>query len=197
MSARWHLLGRSASVMFTSLTGAGLFSVWITVVALSPITVSAPLLLPITAMVRAYANVHRRSAGRWLGTPIPAPYRPRERSDPFRRVLTIVRDPASWRDALWLLLHSVVGCLTSTLAVTLFLGSVLYLIYPFLYWVTPPNVFRTPFGPWHELHSVAGATVVMPLALVAFALWYVLQVPLSRMELALTRSLLGPRTPAP
>jgi hypothetical protein len=86
---------------------------------------------------------------------------------------------------------------TSALAVTLFLGSVFYLIYPFLYWVTPPSVFGTPFGGWLELHSVAGATVMMPLALVTLALWLALQVPLTRAELALTRSLLGPCTPAP
>jgi len=184
-------------MMFTSLVGAVLFSAWITAVAVAPITVTAPLLLPITAVVRAYANAHRRGAARLLGTPIPAPYRSAERAGVLSRVQTIIRDPASWRDALWLLLHSTVGCVTSALAVTLFLGSVFYLIYPFLYWVTPPSVFGTPFGGWLELHSVAGATVMMPLALVTFALWLALQVPLTRAELALTRSLLGPRTSAP
>jgi hypothetical protein len=34
---------------------------------------------------------------------------------------------------------------------------VFYLIYPFLYWVTP-SVFGTPFGDWHALHSVTDAT---------------------------------------
>jgi hypothetical protein len=180
-------------MMFTSLVGAVLFSVWITAVAIVPITICAPLLLPVTAMVRAYANAHRRSTGRLLGTSIPAPYRPAQRHGVFGRVWSIVRDPASWRDALWLLLHSVVACVTSALSVTLFVSSVFYLIYPFLFWVTPPSVFRTPFGGWYELHSVADATVMMPLALVAFGLWWVLQMPLSRLELTLNRSLLGPR----
>ncbi|MBO0856244.1 MAG: sensor domain-containing protein [Nocardia sp.] len=195
-SLRLQLLRRSASMMFTSLAGAVLFSAWITVVAVSPITVGALLLLPATAVVRGYANVHRRGAGRLLGTPIPAPYRTDERPGAFTRIWTIIRDPASWRDATWLLLHSIVGFLTSTLAVVLFAGSVFYLIYPFLYWVTPQSVFGTPFGDWRELHSVAGATVMMPFALVSFGLWLALQVPLTRAELALSRSLLGPRAQA-
>jgi hypothetical protein len=184
-------------MMFTSLSGALLFSAWITVVALAPITVSASVLLPITALVRTYANAHRRNTSRLLGTPIPAPYQPAERRGALSRVWTILRDPASWRDALWLLLHSIVGCLTSALSVTLFLGAPFYLIYPFLFWVTPAPAFRSPFGDWFQLHSVAEATVMMPLALVAFGLWLVLQVPLSRLELTLNRSLLGPRTPGP
>ena len=196
-SLRLHLLGRSISTMFTSLIGAVLFSAWITMVAISPLALTAPLLLPVTAMVRAYANAHRRSASRLLGTPIPAPYRPVERPGVLGRVSAIVRDPASWRDALWALLHSIVGCVTSTVAVSLFFGSVFYLIYPFLYWVTPPSVFGKPFGTWHELHSVADATVMMPLALITFGLWLALQLLLTRLELALTRSLLGPRTPTP
>jgi hypothetical protein len=194
-AVRLQLLGRSASMMFTSLIGAVLFSAWIAAVAVSPITLSASLLLPITAVVRRYANKHRRDAGRLLGTPIAAPYRTAERPGVFDRIWTIIRDPASWRDALWLLLHTIVGCVTSALAVTLFAGTVFYLIYPFLYWVTPPSVFGRPFGGWLELHSVADATLMMPLALVSFGLWLALQVPLTRAEVALTRSLLGPRTP--
>jgi hypothetical protein len=195
MPVRLQLLGRSASMMFTSLTGAVLFSAWITGVALAPITLSASLLVPISAVVRRYANAHRREAAVLLGTPIPAPYRTDEqRPGVFGRIATIIKDPASWRDARWLLLHSIVACLTSALAVTLFVGSVFYLIYPFLFWVTPQRVFGRPFGGWHELHSVADATMMMPFALVSFGLWLVLQVPLTRAELALTRSLLGPRT---
>jgi hypothetical protein len=196
-SLRLHLLGRSILTMFASLIGAVLFSAWITTVAVSSLALCAPLLPPVTAMVRAYANAHRRSASRLLGTPIPAPYRPVERPGVLGRVSAIVRDPASWRDALWTLLHSIVARVTSTLAVSLFFGSVFALIYPFLFWVTPRSVFGKPFGGRVELHSVADATLMMPLALVTFGLWLVLQVPLTRLELALTRSLLGPRRPAP
>jgi hypothetical protein len=194
-SIRLHLLGRSVTTIVTSLVGLVLFVVWIAAVALAPISITAPLLVPITAIVRAYADAHRRGASWLLGTHVPAAYRSTEGQGVFRRIVTIVRDPASWRDAAWLLLRSVVGSVTSILAVALFASSVFYLIYPFLYWVTPQRVFGRPFGDWHELHSVADATVMMPVGLVMFGLWMVLQVPLTRLELTLTGSLLGPRRP--
>lgn len=190
-SLRLHLLARSVGVMFTSMIGVVLFALWVTFVAVSPITVVAPVVLPITALVRAYADVHRRGAARLLGRPVPSRYRRPGRPGPLARVWTIERDGASWRDALWLLLHAIVGCLTATFAVALFLGSVFYLIYPFLYWVTPAGVFDQPFGDWLTLHSVAQATVAMPFGLVCLGLWFLLQVPLTRAELALTGRLLG------
>jgi len=192
-SIRLHLLGRSLTTTFTSVLGIGLFALWITAVALAPISLTAPLLVPITAIVRAYANAHRRGAGWLLGKPVRAAYRPTAGRGVFSRIATIVRDPASWRDAVWLLLRGIVGFVTSLLAVILFASSVFYLSYPFLYWVTPQSVFGTPFGDWHELHSVADATVMMPLGLITFGLWMTLQLPLTRLELALTRSLLGSR----
>jgi hypothetical protein len=188
---RLHLLARSVGVMLTSMAGAALFAFWVTFVAVSPITLVAPLVLPITGVVRAYANARRRGAARLLGRAMPEPYRRPERPGLIARIWTIERDRASWRDALWLLLHAIVGCVTATLAVTLFLSTVFYLIYPFLYWVTPPHVFNRPFGDWMQLHSVAEATVVMPFGLVTLGLWYVLQLPLTRAELGLTRRLLG------
>jgi hypothetical protein len=190
---RLHLLVRSAVVMVTSMVGVALFSVWIALVAVSPVTLVAPLVLPATGLVRAYANAHRRAASRLLGISMRAPYRTPDRPGLFRRIWTIERDPASWRDAAWLLLRAVVACVTSTLAFALFAGTVFYLIYPFLYWVTPQNAFGRPFGGWLEFHSVADATIMMPLALVCFALWFALQLPLTRAELTLTRSLLSPR----
>jgi len=192
-SLRLHLLARSVLMMLTSMAGVALFVLWVTLVAVSPITLLAPLVIPATALVRGYADAHRRAAGRLLGAPVEADHRTPDRPGLFRRVWTIESDPASWRDALWLPVHAVVAFATATLAVALFIGSVFYLIYPFLYWVTPQDVFGRPFGGWLEFHSVADSTVVMPLALVCFGLWFWLQLPLTRAELNVTRALLGER----
>jgi hypothetical protein len=192
---RLFLLGRAALVMVTSMVGVVLFSLWVTLVAVSPITVVAALVLPVTVLVRRYADLHRRGAERLLGTPIKGRYRGPGRRGPIARVWVIERDPASWRDACWLLLHAVVGCVTAALSFALFAGGVFYLVYPFLYWVTPHRVFGRPFGDAVELHSVAQALIVMPLAGVCFVLWYVLAIPLARVELSLTRSLLASRQP--
>jgi uncharacterized membrane protein YhaH (DUF805 family) len=189
---RLFLLGRSAVVMLTSVIGIALFCLWVTLVAVSPLTVVAPLVVPVTALVRRYADVHRRGVQRLSGASVPRPYRPATRRGVIGRVWEIERDPASWPDALWLLLHAVVAFVTSTLSFVLFAGGLFYLIYPFLDWVTPENVFNRPIGDEVVLHSVAQSTAVNPLALVSFGLWYLLAVPLARAEVSLTRSLLRP-----
>jgi hypothetical protein len=191
---RLYLLGRATLMMITSLVGVLIFSVWITVVAISPLTVFAPLVIPATALLRGYADMHRRGAQYLIGTPVRGRYRRPNRNGVVHRVWTIERDPASWRDALWAFVHSAVACFTSCLAFSLFVGGIFYLIYPFLYWVTPPRVFSHPFGGLVHLHSVGQACGMMPLALVAFGLWYALAVPLARADVAITRSLLSGRS---
>ncbi|MDT4913299.1 MAG: hypothetical protein QOC66_2427 [Pseudonocardiales bacterium] len=188
---RLFLLGRSAIVMVTSMFGVVLFCLWVTLVAISPLTIVAVLVLPVTAVVRWYAELRRRGAQRLLGTPVQGSYRPPPEKGAVARVWAIERDPASWRDTAWLLLHAIVGFVTSTLSFTLFAGGAFYLIYPFLYWVTPDPVFRNPFGDQWTLHSVSDAAAVMPAALVSFALWYVLVIPLARAEVSMTRAMLG------
>lgn len=192
-SLRVHLLGRSVVIMFTAMVGVPLFALWLTLVAISPISIVAPLVIPATALVRAYANAHRRAAGRLLGRPIEAAYRTPARPGLPRRILTLEGDPASWRDALWLPVHAVVAFITSTLAVALLLASVFYAIYPFLFWVTPEAAFGHPFGNWVHFHTVGQASVMMALAPIAFGLWLALQLPLSRLELRVTQAMLGRR----
>ena len=187
---RLHHLGRAVVVMLTSVPASGLFAVWVTAVAISPLTVVAVLVLPVTAAVRWYAGLHRRDAQRVLGLPVPAPYRPVD-GGLVRQVWLVVRDPASWRDAAWLLVHAVVGFTLAIVQVTLALATLFYLAFPFLYWVTPQQAFGKAFGVI-EIHSVAEAAAFAPLALVAFLLWYGLSVPLTRADARITRAMLSP-----
>jgi hypothetical protein len=190
---RLHLLGRSILIMFTSLTGAALFSFWITAAAISPLTIFAVALLPVTYAVRGYADIHRRAAGQLTGWRMQAGYRSPGEGGAIKRAWSIERDPQSWRDAFWCLLHSIVACVTSSLTIAFFAGSVFYLIYPFLYWVTPQAAFGHPFGGLVVFHSVAQSTVMMPFALISFGIWYAIALPLARLELHLTGALLSPR----
>ncbi|MEV0562841.1 sensor domain-containing protein [Dactylosporangium sp. NPDC050588] len=73
------------------------------------------VLAPLVAMlVRAYADLHRRAARDWSWVDIPRPYRPLP-AGAFvgtpRRWWWLVRDPATWRDLLWLLAGAPVGLL--------------------------------------------------------------------------------------
>jgi len=192
-SLRLHLFGRSVAIMLTAMLGLPLFVLWVTLVAISPISIVAPLVIPATALVRAYANAHRRAAGRLLGRPVLASYRAPDRPGLARRIWNLISDPASWRDVLWLPVHAVVAFVTATLSVTLLLASVFYAIYPFLYWVTPQQAFGHPFGDSWQFHSVGEASVMMVLSPVAFGLWLLLQLPLTRAELRVTQALLGRR----
>jgi hypothetical protein len=188
---RLYLLGRSALLLFTSLAGAALFSLWVTAVVISPITLVAPLVLPVTRLVRAYAEHMRRDARHLTGGQMRGMYRNAEDAGVLRRVWSIERDPQSWRDVWWCLSHSIVGSLFSALLTGLFAGGVFYLCYPLLYWITSRDVFGRPFGGLFEFSSVAQSCVMMPLALVCFGLWYALVLPLTRTELSLTRGLLA------
>src|SRR3954471_4117878 len=74
--SRARLFGWSVAMMTTWPVATVLFCVWVTVAALSPLTLFVPVLVLLTPVVRAYANLHRRWAERMLGERIPAPYRP-------------------------------------------------------------------------------------------------------------------------
>src|SRR4051812_5685787 len=95
-SVRLHLLARSPVMSLSSMTGVALFCLWVALVAISPITIVAPLVVPVTAVVRGYAGLHRGAASRLLGAPVEPRYRTTAGRGPIGRVWTIERDLASW-----------------------------------------------------------------------------------------------------
>lgn len=187
--SRPRLFGWSIVMMTTWPVATVLFSVWVTTVALSPLTVFVAALVGLTGAVRGYANLHRRWAERMLGERIPAPYRPVTSTGWLGRAKNVLTDRASWRDAWWLLAHSTVGCFLATLSFSLLAGSVFYVIYPFLYWVTPDQVFRQPFG-FFTLHSVGQSFALVPLGIAMFGLWFVTVRPIMLAHARLARALL-------
>jgi putative sensor protein len=187
--SRTRLFGWSVVMMTTWPVATVLFCVWVTAVALSPLTVFLPVLVGLTGAVRSYAGVHRRWTERMLGDRVAAPYRPATATGWVARAKNVLTDRASWRDAWWLLVHSTVGCFLATLAFSLLAGSVFYAIYPFLYWVTPDPVFRQPFG-FFTLHSVGQSFALVPLGLAMFGLWFASVRPIMLAHARLTRSLL-------
>ncbi|MFG2039564.1 sensor histidine kinase [Dactylosporangium sp. NPDC048998] len=83
------LVALTVASFVTTLAGVGL--------------VLAPL---VQLLVRAYANLRRRLAREWCGAEIPEPYLPRPDGAWIgtpKRWMWLVRDPATWRDLLWLL----------------------------------------------------------------------------------------------
>lgn len=191
LTLRLWVTARAAAFTVTSMVGVALLPLWLTLVAVSPLTVVVPFALGATTLVRAYADANRGAAGRLRGEPVPRPYRPAGQGV-FGRHLAVLRDPASWRDAAWLLVHAVVGFVTATLTLTLFLGTLFWAVFPFLYAVTPQAAFGDALG-FVTIHSVAQSFLFVPLALVAFGLWWALAVPSARADAAVTARMLGPR----
>jgi signal transduction histidine kinase len=189
---RFRLLGWSLALALLAELGISIFCWFITSMSIIVVTVGVPLTLLGSVTMREFANLHRHWAGRMLGTEIGKPYMPfPEKAGWLIRLLTILRDPATWRDWIWILVNAVVGFALTLLSAVLFLASIFYLIYPFLYSVTPQNVFGNPFGFYH-IHDVAGAFVVVPLGLVYAVLWWTTQKPLLRAHANIAKWLLAP-----
>ncbi|MGW1779896.1 sensor histidine kinase [Streptomyces sp. NPDC002143] len=88
--------------------------------ALIPIGVGALTTPYVVKGVRAYADRRRALAERWGGVRIPSAYRPApETVNPFRRTYALLRDPATWRDLLWLLVDLPAGFATALLPAVL------------------------------------------------------------------------------
>lgn len=171
----------------------GLVFFVLTVVGVPLIVVTAgiPLLLAAIPGTRWWANLHRVLIGRINGVEIERPYRKPPVPGIVNYLRTALTDPATWRDLAWLFVNATAGFAMLLLSSALFLGSIFYLIYPFLYAVTPQEVFGTPFG-FFELHNVAQAFVVWPAAVLSFALWWNAGRPLARLSARMSAALLGP-----
>ena len=189
---RFELLGQSVVLFLASILGLVLGCLWITGISLVTVGVGLPLSQLLTVVVRWFADRHRAWAAHRLGEPIERPYRPIPEGNWVARLQVVLRDPATWRDWAWLLVNSVTGWFTAGLSFLFFGGGVVYLIYPLLFALTPPEVFRTPFGPYSELHSVRESFILVPLGLVGWGFWYISAVPLANLNARLVRSLLAP-----
>nr|WP_206441203.1 histidine kinase [Streptomyces boncukensis] len=76
-------------------------------------------------LVRAHANHRRALAHEWSGVPIAVPYRPLPPLAPgvtgqVERCVLLLKDPASWRDLLWLPVDTAAGTLLALLPPMLF-----------------------------------------------------------------------------
>ncbi|MER7841095.1 sensor domain-containing protein [Streptomyces sp. NPDC096040] len=190
-AARFTLLGHSLLLSLASMLGAVLCCLWIASVALVPFGLGLPMTLLCAVAVRWFADPHRRWAGQRLGAPIARPYLPTPPGNRLTQLQAVLRDPASWRDCAWLLANSVAGWLTSGMSLVLFLAGVFYSGYPLLVAVTPPEVFREPFG-FFPMHGLGQTLLVALAGPVILAAWYLSTEPLARLNARLMRSLLAP-----
>jgi signal transduction histidine kinase len=120
-------------VVITGLAaGAGLLVVWVGVAVLAGTLLAA----------RAFAAVERGWLPRVLGAPVPRPAYLRPDGGPVRRMLTPLRDPQTWLDALHAVIRFPLAVLAFSLTVTfwsLALGGLTYWAWDWALPHTPDN----------------------------------------------------------
>ncbi|MFL6071994.1 MAG: sensor histidine kinase [Mycobacteriales bacterium] len=147
LTGHLRLLGWAAALAPLAMVGVPLFVLQVTFTPLLVVTVGLPALMLVVPWVRGYADFHRRWAGRMLAEEIPSPYRPRREGSNWLGYLpTLLGDPATWRDLVWLLVNATAGFTLCVLAVALHGAIAWYAVFPLLYAVTPHGVFDANYG---------------------------------------------------
>jgi signal transduction histidine kinase len=111
-------------------------TLWILTVVSLPlygVWVGIPLSLATVWATRQVAGLHRRAYGVLFGYDLPSPYLVPDRRGVLGLLRTTLRDPATWRDLVWLVVDSTVGL---TLAILGVVEGVLDL----LFWFLPPGL---------------------------------------------------------
>jgi signal transduction histidine kinase len=186
-----RLAGWGAVMAVMSMVGIAVWSCVVTAGSLGTVVLGVPLTLLTVRWLRALADWHRLWATEEMGIPIARPYRPIPEGNILTRFVAVTTDRATYRDLLWVLVDISVGLVLSILPITFLLGTAFYLSYPLLVAVTPPDVFRQPFGTFWYLdwqHSF----VMWGVALLCFWLFWIGTKPLMVGYAKLTRALLAP-----
>ncbi|MYS89615.1 MULTISPECIES: sensor histidine kinase [Streptomyces] len=143
---------RGLGVALVSLPGAVLcFTLSLVSMALIPIGIGLVTTPYVLKGVRAFANWRRVLAAEWGGVRIPPAYRPLPRdANPWSRTFGMLRDPATWRDQMWLPVDMTAGFLTALLPAALWL-------YPLEGFALAAGLWRVfPEGYWYGFVEVTG-----------------------------------------
>lgn len=116
-----------------------------------------PVLPEAVRPLRALAGIERKRVGRLRGEVIPEPYRTAD-GGRWRRARTVLGDPATWRDVVWLVVHGVGGSFAGVTAVALWPAVVSSLTMPLWWWTIPPGTFTAMLvevRTWPEVLTLA------------------------------------------
>jgi signal transduction histidine kinase len=128
---------------------------------------------------RSFADAQRRRAALWSGVRIERPYRSDDPGADRPRIWTDrVRDPATWRDLLWMLVNIPVGFVLGLLPAILLANGGYGVVVAPIAWAVAPGVVYWPIA---IATGVAGLVV----------LWYA-HAPILRLHARFSAALLGP-----
>jgi signal transduction histidine kinase len=138
-SGRLRLLGSGLLVSAFSLAGLALLVLAVLAAVLVPAWVGVPLTLATVALLRRFAGRHRARAARLLGTAVDRPYRPAPPGGWFSRLKAVGGDPATWRDAAWVLLNATAGTVLRLVPAALLVAALAALAFPAIWPYLPPT----------------------------------------------------------
>lgn len=158
------------------------------VAAMCLVLVGLPALPEALRAQRVLTGFERDRVAAALGHPVPTPYRPAE-AGWRRRLLSMLRDPSTWRDLVWQTVHGCLGLALGFLAIALWPALLFELTMPLWWWLFPRGTVSAfvPITTWPQALTLPIAQSALA---VAALLWLV--PALARFQLWLAESLLGP-----
>ncbi len=137
MVPRLRLFGVALLMAVLAALGLVLLVVLIVGSVLVTVWIGLPILLAGVFVLRQLAGVHRRLHEMLLDETIPSPYLQPAGGNLFNRLRGLVRDPATWRDLIWLVVNSTAGLVISLVAVVEGLLDVVF------WWLPTAVLLRT------------------------------------------------------
>lgn len=190
---RLQLTGVAWLHMLLAIPVVALFSLEVTFIPLTIITVGLVALQAIVPLVAGVATLHRRLAAYVFGEPVPSPYRDVPSGGILVRLNAWIRDPARWRDLLWMFVAMTLGWVMAILAAVLILYVAWFLFFPVLFAITPKGVFDQPLG-FMTIDTQSETFLYWIAAAVSFGLWWYLTPALVKAHAWIDRELLSNRT---
>jgi signal transduction histidine kinase len=191
-AAAWR---ETAYLLLGALMSAAAFAVILSgtiVGGLLAITVlGLPVLLLVVLVMRGLAQLDRRRATLVLDAPIPARYRSRVADRLYRRAWLVLKDAATWKDFLWLVVLTPLGFGFGVAAASMWAVVGYGLTLPAYWWALPASAYPEPapgwtVDSWARVALLAGCSISVAVVVA----WLVRGLALT--EVLLARLLLSP-----
>ena len=175
-------------------------ALWIAAVTLSlslaVFVIGLPVMLLSATAFRALADLDRRNAALVLGAPLRGRYRDHGGDAFLARLAATLKDPQTWKDLQWLVVHSVVGLAFGCAAISLVAQLAGLATLPLWFWAPPGGLDWWGLSGVWQVDTLWESLLVAPLAIPLGAITVVLLRVMARGEAGLAAALLGePREP--
>ena len=191
LNERLRLLGWAFALIGLAVAGSLLWCLLAVAVTLIPLIVGVPLTISAVLAVRSLADRHRRWAAEVMGVRIERRYRTLPDAGSFHRLVALVRDPATWRDQLWVFVNSTAGILLLCVPTGLFLYGLWGLAFPLLYAQVPEGTLNDHLGLF-RVTSQTTSLLFIPVGLLSLLMCWAVLPSVMRSYALLTRAALAP-----